>query len=410
MRALEGLTVLDFTHVIAGPFCTAQLGLLGAEVIKVEEPPAGDYMRGRASEQALRGIGMGDHFAVQNANKRSILLDLKTPQGVAIAQRLAMRADAVVENFRPGVMERLGLGYATLSALNPRLVMCSLSGYGAEGPLAERPVYDNVVQAFSGLMAMTGTANSGPLKVGSPALDFASGTMAAFAVTAALLRRERTGKGQHVQLSMLDVAFMLMGTPISSLLNGGRAPVPHANEHALAGASCYEAADGALIMLGACTQRQFETLCRRIGRADLLDDPRFADVRRQDPHRAALAAILAEEMRRRSAADWESLLADEVPATRVRTLAEALADSDAAGRGVLGTVPWPSARGELTIPLAAFRADADGPALDHPPPRLGADTEAVLRELGLDPTEIAALREAGALGPNDTGNHKEKPR
>jgi crotonobetainyl-CoA:carnitine CoA-transferase CaiB-like acyl-CoA transferase len=397
MRALEGFRILDFSHVIAGPFCTAQLGLLGAEVIKVEAPE-GDYMRGRGGDDALRRMGMGDHFAVQNANKRSIVIDLQTDQGRALARRLAARADAVVENFRPGVMARLGLDYATLSAANPRLVMCSLSGFGAEGPLAERPVYDNVVQAFCGLMAMTGTAESGPLKAGAPILDFASGTMAAFALTAALLRRERTGQGQHVELSMLDTAFLLMGPVISSLLNGGRAPRLHANEHALAGASCYAAADGALIMLGACTQRQFETLCRRIGRADLLEDARFADVRRQDPHRAALAEILAAEMRRRPAAEWEALLADAVPAARVRSLAEALDDSYAAGRGVVAEAPWPSASGRVAIPVAAWRAEQDGPSLDRAPPRLGEDSDAVLAEAGLGPDEIATLRASGALG------------
>jgi crotonobetainyl-CoA:carnitine CoA-transferase CaiB-like acyl-CoA transferase len=398
MRALEGFRILDFSHVIAGPFCTAQLALLGAEVIKVEEPGAGDYMRGRGGDDALRRIGMGDHFAVQNANKRSITIDLTRPAGAALARRLAKGADAVVENFRPGVMARLGLDHVTLAAENPRLVTLSLSGFGQTGPLASRPVYDNVVQAFCGLMAMTGTAESGPLKAGAPVLDYASGTMAAFALTAALLRRERTGLGQHIDVAMLDTAFLLMGPVISSLLNGGRAPRLHANEHALAAASCYEAADGAPIMLGACTQRQFEALCRLIGRQDLLADPRFADVRRQDPHRAALAAILADEMRRRPAAEWESLLAEEVPAARVRSLAEALADSDAEGRGVVAHAPWPSASGEVALPLAAFRADTDGPALDRAPPRLGQDTEAVLREAGLTEDEIATLLAEGVLG------------
>lgn len=397
MRALDGFRILDFSHVIAGPFCTAQLALLGAEVIKVEQPGTGDYMRGRGGDDALRRQGMGDHFAIQNANKRSVAINLDRPEGRDLARRLARGVDAVVENFRPGVMARLGLDHATLAAENPRLVTLSLSGYGQSGPLAARGAYDNVVQAFSGLMAMTGTAESGPLKAGAPILDYASGTMAAFALTAALLRRERTGQGQHVDVSMLDTTFLLMSPVISSLLNGGRPPKPHANEHALAGASCYEAADGALIMLGACTQRQFETLCRLIGRADLLDDPRFADVRRQDPHRAALAAILAEEMRRRTAAEWEALLAEHIPAARVRPLAEAIRDSDATGRGVIARVPWPGASGEVAIPVAAWRADTDGPALDRPPPRLGADSEAVLREAGLTQAEIAALRAAGAI-------------
>ncbi|WP_431285113.1 CaiB/BaiF CoA transferase family protein [Humitalea sp. 24SJ18S-53] len=398
MRAFDGIRVLDFSHVIAGPFCTYQLGLLGADIIKVEEPGVGDYMRGRGSLEPLRQALMGDHYAVQNGNKRSIVIDLATPAGRDVALRLADTADVVVENFRPGVMARLGLDHPSLSARNPRLVTCSLSGFGQRGDLAERPVYDNVVQAFSGLMAMTGTADSGPLKAGAPVLDYASGTMAAFALTAALLRRERTGLGQHVDVSMLDTAFMLMGPTISGLLNGGKHPVPHANEHALAGASCYAASDGAQIMLGACNQRQFDALCRLIGRPDLLEDPRFADVRRQDPHRAALRAELAETLRQRPAHAWEAILAGVVPAARVRTLAEALSDSDAAGRGVVARVPWPGMDQGLAVPVAAFAAAEDGPALDVPPPGLDQDRASILDEAGFDAAAIALLEQAGAFG------------
>jgi crotonobetainyl-CoA:carnitine CoA-transferase CaiB-like acyl-CoA transferase len=398
MRALEGIRVVDFSHVIAGPFCTYQLGLLGADVIKIEEPGAGDYMRGRGSVPAWRTVLMGDHFAAQNGNKRSIALDLKTEAGRGVALRLAATADVVVENFRPGVMRRLGLDHETLSAANPQLVTCSLSGFGQTGPLAGRPVYDNVVQAYSGLMAMTGVMESGPLKAGAPVLDYASGTMAAFAVAAALLRRERTGLGQHVDVSMLDTAFLLMSPAISGVLNGGKVPVLHGNDHALAGASCYEAADGTLIMLGACNQRQFDSLCRLIGRPDLLEDPRFADVRLQDPHRAALATILTLEMRRRSAAEWEALLAETVPAARVRVLSEALDESDAIGRGVVRRVGIPGRDGKVAVPVAAVRADVDGPDLTRPPPGLAHDRKGILAELGLMPADITALEATGAFG------------
>lgn len=226
MKAFDGIRVVDFSHVIAGPFCTYQLALLGAEVIKIEQPGSGDYMRGRGSVEALRQDLMGDHYACQNGNKRSVVLDLATQEGRNAARHLVTTADVVVENFRPGVMARLGLDYPALAAVNPRLVYCSLSGFGQDGPLAGRPVYDNVVQAFSGLMAMTGTDTSGPLKAGAPVLDYASGTMAAFAVSSALLRRERSGLRQFIDVSMLDTAFLLMNPVISSLLNGGRSPVP----------------------------------------------------------------------------------------------------------------------------------------------------------------------------------------
>jgi crotonobetainyl-CoA:carnitine CoA-transferase CaiB-like acyl-CoA transferase len=398
MKAFDGITVLDFSHVIAGPFCTYQLALLGAQVIKVEEPESGDYLRGRGGVDDLRPVRMGDHFACQNGNKQSIVIDLATPPGIALAQRLADQADVLVENFRPGVMDRLGLGYAALSVRNPRLVYCSLSGYGQDSPLGPRPVYDNVVQAFSGLMAMTGTSNSGPLKSGAPVLDYASGTMAAFAVAAAIARRERSGEGQHLDVSMLDTAFMLMSPVISSLANAGKAPRPHANDHALAAASCYEAADGELIMLGACNQRQFDALCRLIGREDLRQDPRFADVRLQDSHRAALEAILAVEMKQRRAADWEALLAAEVPAARVRKLEEALVDSQAAARGVVTEIAYPaSPTGHLIVPVAAYRANEDGPAIATSPPALGQDGRAVLSRFGIDAGEQAALQAAGAV-------------
>jgi crotonobetainyl-CoA:carnitine CoA-transferase CaiB-like acyl-CoA transferase len=398
MKAFEGITVLDFSHVIAGPFCTYQLALLGADVIKVEEVVAGDYLRGRGGVDSLRPSLMGDHFACQNANKRSIAIDLKTPDGAALARHMAQRADVLVENFRPGVMAALGLGYEALSALNPRLVYCSLSGFGQTGPLSDRPVYDNVVQAFSGLMAMTGTASSGPLKSGAPVLDYASGTMAAFAVAAALTRRERSGEGQHLDVSMLDTAFLLMSPVISSLLNAGKAPKPHANQHALAAASCYTAADGELIMLGACNQRQFDALCELIGRDDLRKDPRFADVRRQDPHRAALEAALANTMRTRPAAEWEALLAATVPAARVRNLAEALDDSHAAHHGMLATIPYPGTATErLVVPLAAYKADKDGPHLRTTPPALGQDGRNVLAQFGLSDDEQARLQTCGAV-------------
>lgn len=398
MKAFDGVTVLDFSHVIAGPFCTYQLALLGADVIKVEEMETGDYLRGRGGVDSLRRSLMGDHYACQNANKRSIAIDLKTPHGADLARRMAERVDVLVENFRPGVMTSLGLGYEALSALNPRLVYCSLSGFGQTGALSGRPVYDNVVQAYSGLMAMTGTDSSGALKCGAPVLDYASGTMAAFAVAAALARRERSGEGQYLDVSMLDTAFVLMSPVISSLVNAGKAPKPHANQHALAAASCYEAADGELIMLGACNQRQFDSLCALIGREDLRQDPRFADVRQQDPHRAALEAALADTMRTRSAAEWEALLAETVPAARVRNLAEALNDSHAADHGTLATIPYPGTPTErLVVPVAAYRADKDGPEIRSAPPTLGQDGGNILAQFGLGGEEQAQLQACGAV-------------
>ena len=205
-------------------------------------------------------------------------------------------------------------------------------------------------------------------------------------------------RSQRLDVSMVDTAFMLMSPLISSLLNAGKAPHPHGNDHALAAASCYPAADGEFIMLGACNQRQFDELCRRIGREDLMEDPRFKDVRLQDPYRRELEPILAAEMLKRSAAEWEALLADEVPAARVRNLSEALADTDAAGRGVLRQVPYPeSPHGGLTVPVAAYRTDADGPGIDRAPPSLGQDGREILSDLGVSVEEMENLKACGAV-------------
>jgi len=395
-QALSEIRILDLTHVLAGPFCTYQLGLMGAEVIKIEEPSAGDYMRGRGADEALRDQLMGDHYQSQNANKRSLAVDLHRPEGADLVRRLVPRCDVVVENYRAGKLERLGLGPDDLCRLNPRLVHCRITAYGATGPMAELPAYDNVVQAMSGLMAATGTTGSGPLKAGAPVLDYGTGTMAAMAVLGALLRRERFGEAQRLDVSMMDTAWMFMTPAVASYLHAGRAPVPHGNDHALAAASCYPTADGTLIMLGACTQRQFEALCHLIGREDLLADRRFARVRHQDPHRAALAEEIARTMLERTAEAWEDLLAPTVPAARVRSLAEALSLPQVASRNVIAE----TANGDqpMNVPMAAYRADHDGPAITRPPPGLGDDTAAVLADFGIDGAEIERLSQAGVVG------------
>ena len=402
-QAFSGVKVLDFTRVLAGPFCTYQMALLGAEVIKVEEPRIGDYMRRRGSDPALRRAFMGDHYLSLNGNKRSIVIDLDRAEGRDVARRLARQADVVVENFRAGTMDALGLGHAALTAENPGLIYCALSGFGAHGPDAGRKVYDQVAQASSGLAAATGEPGGGPVKCGAPVLDYASGTMAAFAISAALLQRARDGRGRFIDLSMHDTALMLMSTSVMSQLHGKVAPRPHGNAHPLAAASGYVAADGEVIMLGCCTQGQFETLCALIGRPDLPADPRFADVNLQDPHRDALVAELAVEMARRPAAEWEALLAPHVPAARVATLGEGIDRSRRNGRGTLGAVALPAHGVErIEVPVSSFSFDTGGPELTRAPPELGADTEAVLREAGFAEEEIAGLLAQGAVAAPDS--------
>jgi formyl-CoA transferase len=378
------------------------LALLGADVVKVEAPGLGEYMRRRGADETLCKNLMGDHYLGQNANKRSLVVDLKDARGQDVVRRLAAGADVVVENNRAGVVDRLNLGYAALAALNPRLVYCSLTAYGGTGPKGRLPGWDHNIQAASGLMTVTGTERTAPLKAGAPVIDYASGAMAAFAITAALLQRERTGKGQFIDVSMLDTALILMSPLVTSCLKTGRPPQPHGNDHDLAAGSCYETADGERIMLGAIMQGQFESFCRLIGRPDLARDPRFADVREQGPHRAALAAEIAAVMKTRTADEWEALLGEAVPAVRVRSLDEALGEDQLAARGVLHTfAAVPGVGSDVTVPLAAFTYAHDGPRAEFPPPRLDQHTDEVLAEIGFAAAEIEVLRRDGVIGAGD---------
>jgi crotonobetainyl-CoA:carnitine CoA-transferase CaiB-like acyl-CoA transferase len=249
-RPFEGIRIIDITHVLAGPFAAYQLAVLGADVIKVEHPDDPDQSRDGGTDRALNREHMGTSFLTQGSNKRSITLDLKTEPGREILKRLVAAADVLVENFRPGAFEALGLGYDAMSAINPRLIYCSISAFGQDGPRREQTAYDHVIQATSGLMAMTGTEEVNPIKFGAPAVDYATGTMGAFALASALFQRERTGKGQHIDLAMIGVAMMLMGSHLTGYMRTGAEPRPHGNKQPFATNSCYEAKDG-LVMIGA---------------------------------------------------------------------------------------------------------------------------------------------------------------
>jgi len=393
-RPFEGIRIIDITHVLAGPFAAYQLAVLGADVIKVEHPDDPDQSRDGGTDRALNRQHMGTSFLTQGSNKRSITLNLKTEPGREILKRLVATADVLVENFRPGAFEALGLGYGAMSAINPRLIYCSISAFGQDGPRREQTAYDHVIQATSGLMAMTGTEEVNPIKFGAPAVDYATGTMGAFALASALFQRERTGKGQHIDLAMVGVAMMLMGSHLTGYMRTGAEPRPHGNKQPFATNSCYEAKDG-LVMIGASNLGQQRRLWTVLERPDMIKDDNEA----READRAREAAVLADIFKTRTADEWEVYLqARHVPAARVRTMAEAVADPHFKSRGVFHHhASAPGIDGPFGVPLAAFKFAHGGPSIETPPPEFGADTVAVLGEHGYGTEEIAAFRREGAI-------------
>jgi crotonobetainyl-CoA:carnitine CoA-transferase CaiB-like acyl-CoA transferase len=378
-RPFEGIRVIDVTHVLAGPFSAYQLAVLGADVIKVEHPDDPDQSRSSGTDKALNRSGMGTGFLTQASNKRSLALDLKKEADREVLKKLVATADIFVENYRPGAFEALGLGYEALAAINPRLIYASFSAFGQEGPRGVQTAYDHVIQATSGIMAMTGTEDTHPVKFGAPVIDYATGMTGAFALASALFQRERTGRGQRIDMAMLDVAMILMSSHLTGYLRNGVHPKPHGNRHPHATNGAFETKDG-MVMLGASNLRQQRRLWTVLGRPDMIkrtNDERDADHARE-------IAVLEEIMLTRAADEWEEFLqARHVPAARVRTMREAIADPQLAGRGVIHRHERGNGMdGGFGVPLAAFKFAHGGPRIDTPPPTLGQHNEEILAELG----------------------------
>jgi crotonobetainyl-CoA:carnitine CoA-transferase CaiB-like acyl-CoA transferase len=396
MRPFEGIKILDCTHVLAGPFAAYQLAVLGADVIKVDDPNEPDQSRESGADHALNKAMMGTGFLTQGSNKRAIALNLKTEGGREALERLvADWADVLVENYRPGAFKALGLGYEDLARLKPTLVYASMTAFGQDGPRGTQTAYDHAIQATSGITASTGTETSGPIKAGAPMVDYATGTMGAFAISAALFQRLRTGQGQYIDLAMLDVAMILQGSQITDYLHSGHHPKRAGNVMRFAASSAFPTRDG-LVQLAASNARQHRRFYEAIGDPD--EAKRSSLEERYERHAEKLAAV-AEKMKEKTADEWETYLQSRhVPATRVRELREALADPHLQTRGVLHRhEAVPGVDKPVTVPLAAFKFAHDGPSIERPPARVGEHTDEVLGAVGYTAEQIAALRRSGAI-------------
>lgn len=372
---LETIRVLDLTQVFAGPYCTYQLALLGAQVIKVE-PPGGEMTRYGGALPELSKQGLGLSFCTQNAQKSCVELDLKQPDQLAQVLALAAEADVFVQNFRPGVARRLGLGEGVLAQINPRLVYCSISAYGDVGPIGHRPAYDHVVQAMSGIMNTTGTEAMGPVKVGAPYVDYATGLNAAFAVLAGLRQRDITGEFQHVDVSMLDTAMTMMANNLVSVATTGQDLPKLGNEAASRAPSsgCFATQDGSLLMLAANNERQFADLCRVLGHPEWVDDPRWRNPANRAANQNTLRELFEAEFLLESAAHWERLLDQAgIPASRVRKLSETLTEGQPQARGLLRTLPVGEAETPVSLPGIGFKLNGASLLPDRPPRSVGAD-------------------------------------
>ena len=370
---LAGVRVLDLTNVLAGPFCSYQLMLLGAEVTKVEVPGRGDLARQLGPDPDLNARRIGASFLAQNAGKRSVEIDLKSTEGRETLERLLEDTDVLLENFRPGVMSRLGYSWERLQELQPALIYCAISGFGQTGPMSQRPAYDQIVQGLSGMMSITGTEDTAPQRVGFPICDTVGGLVAALSINAALVSRARTGRGSYLDVSMLEASLSAMGWAASNYLISGIEPRPMGDQNATAAPSgTFQAADGPL-NIAANRQEQFETLCRLIGREDLVRDERFALREDRKLHREALNVEINTGLASATAEWWEETLsAHGVPAARILTVAQAVELEQLQHRDFFAEVEVPDREGEhVRVMGSGVRVDGQSLKPHFRPPLLG---------------------------------------
>jgi len=395
-KAFQGVRILDFTHVLAGPYATAQLAMQGADVIKIE-PRGGEPNRLTPTSREWSERGLGPMWMSVNANKRCITLDLSRDEGKEIVRRLVRDADVVVENFRPGVMDKLGIGWEALSAINPRLIYVTMSGFGSTGPERRTAAFDGKIQAMSGLMTLTGEAVNGPMRAGFAAADICTGMTGAFAISTALFQRTHTGRGQLVDVAMLDSMLGFLSGAISEYLNAGYVHQQYGNRSVSMKptADRFRCGDGYLV-LAVLTDKQFGALLTALGRADALADPRFKDWYARIEHAQALRELIETAFDGGAPHDWERRLTEaDVPCAVVTTIPEIVRHPQIAHRGFLQQAETPF--GPVTLAGPAFRLSHGNGGIDRPLATPGMHNDEVLAEIGYDAAAIAALRAADVI-------------
>jgi formyl-CoA transferase len=398
-KPLQGVRVLDLSAVISGPLCSYQLAMLGAEIIKIEPPETGDLSRRLGGDPDLNAQLMGVSFLSNNAGKKSVTVNLKSSEGLEILKDLTADCDVLLENFRPGTMARLNFDYEAARQIKPDLIWCSISGFGQNGPLAQRGAYDQTIQGYCGVMALTGNAETAPQRVGYQICDTMAAVTAAFAISAALYRRTVSGEGEYIDVSMLDASLASFPSwPMSNLLNAGKAPKPMGNDNGASSPSgVFRTADSPINIV-ANDQGQYETLCRTIGAPELIEDDRFLTRPLSVDNREALRELLEEKLANKGAAAWVELLsASGVPVGPILSLKEAIENPQVAARDLIKTFDASVIGREFSVHRLGFNLASALPDVDLPPPQLGEHTDEILSRLGYSEHEIPVLREKGVI-------------